>query len=209
MLLSQETSNIPLFRSENILEKYGSAGAVADFLEEIQATNTRFNLVSRETSHPDLVGMAADSLIPFEFIDRPSGRIFDIGPGAGFPSLIILLSFPEVEGILFERTLKKAGFLAGIMRKFNLGGKVIPEDFLGAIKGIPSASFNYGFMKYIRPDQKLLLGAQSLLLPHGQFVYYSHFNHSGDNKMGMHKCRSYQYYLDNSERVRTICVFSR
>ncbi|SYZ71821.1 hypothetical protein TRIP_C10020 [Candidatus Zixiibacteriota bacterium] len=209
MIAHSEPYSLPLFNSEKIIEKYGSIGVVANFLEEIQATNARFNLVSRETTYPDLIQMAADSLIPFEFIEPPAGKIFDIGPGAGFPSLIILLSFPGVEGVLFERTLKKAGFLAGIMRKFGLKGKIIPEDFLEAIKKIPSSEFNYGFMKYVRPDQRLLQGAQSLLLPHGQFIYYSKFAPPSNNKTGLHKCRTHEYYLDNSDRVRTICVFSK
>ncbi len=208
-MTNRASKEIPLFHSAEILEKYTPSGAVSDFLEEIQATNSRFNLVSRETSLPDMVQMAADSLIPLEFLPRPQGKIFDIGPGAGFPSIIILLSFPALEAILFERTMKKAGFLAGILRKFNLKGKVVPEDFLSALGKQPHGSFEYGFMKYVRPDKKLLSGVQSLLTPSGKFVYFSHFDPLSDIKASAPKCHSQKYYLDNSERVRTLCIFSK
>lgn len=69
-----------------------------------------------------------DSLITFQgvpssWLDR-SVRLLDVGSGAGFPGLPVLLSCPSWQGVLLEATRKKAEFLAKAIAELGLSGRV-------------------------------------------------------------------------------------
>jgi len=205
--VSEIKNNIPIFKSPKLIAKYEHSNLVNDYLKEILEYNERVNLVSRETNFAALERLAADSLVPFEFLGPPKGKIFDIGPGAGFPSLVILLAFPEIEGVLFERTHKKAIFLKSIVKKFSLSAGVADSNFVEASKAFPSNSFNFGFMKYVKLHTRILACALTLLNKDGKFIYYSQT--TGDiSHMASINCATRHYYLDDPENLRTISIFS-
>ena len=171
--------------------------------------NRKINLVSRETSFESLFRIAADCLVPFEFMLPPSGRIFDIGPGGGFPSMVLMLTFPGIEGVLFERTKKKAAFLRRMLRLFDLTGEVVDRDFAEAVRGLEPSSFDYGFLKLVTPDRKLVSPAMTLLRSSGRFVYFGDFHSSGIGPAGDFEAARFEYYLDDSEQLRCLSVFSK
>jgi 16S rRNA G527 N7-methylase RsmG len=202
------SKDIPYFSSQAIFNKYDTSGRLSAYLQDIQAYNKKVNLVSRETSFDDLVRIAADCLVPFELQAAPSGKIFDIGAGAGFPSLVLLLGFSGLEGVIFERTGKKALFLESMVRGYKLNAEVISGDFLTVSGNIPSESFDYGFMKYVHIERKILSTALLLLKPFGCFIYYSRSDlFTAEEPEGI-VVRTIPYYLDDQKQVRTISIFS-
>jgi len=56
-----------------------------------------------------------------ELIHTP---FLDIGSGAGFPAIPLVIMKPDLEVILCESTRKKADFLNSLVSELNLGGKV-------------------------------------------------------------------------------------
>lgn len=196
------------FNSHELLAKYEHNGNIRRFLGQVIKYNEKVNLVSRETDFDDLLNLAAECLVPFEFFPSPEGKIFDIGPGGGFPSIIIMLAFPSLEGLLFERTVKKAQFLKAMIKDIGLSALVVADDFLQASKNIQERDFDFGFMKYIRLDPKLLKGALRLLKDDGRFIHYSRMESSLVKKNPDTMIESRAYYLNDCNAVRTLVAFS-
>lgn len=195
------------FDSANIIEKYNIKPKIDEYLDFLLEYNRKINLVSRETSREQLTRIVADCLIPFEFIEPPSGRIFDIGSGGGFPAVVLMLAFPGIEISLIERTTKKAVFLRETIIKFNLPGQVHSENFADLGHQLSKRSFDGGFMKLVKLDDRILRQVFSILKPGGKFVHYS----SADKNIKLPESLSVRhcsYYLDDSKIVRAISIFS-
>jgi len=205
-LHSQKPNKPFYFESRAIISKYGIEKKIDTYLEQILDFNRKINLVSRETSSENLMKIAADSLIPFEFIPKPTGKIFDIGPGAGFPSIVIMLAFPYLKGLLIERTGKKANFLQKTIDRYALNAEVKSINFIEIEHDI-DFSFDFGFMKLVRIDNNILNRALRLLRPEGRFIYYSDINNISLDIHDKIKVQRLDYYLDKSD-LRTITVFS-
>jgi 16S rRNA (guanine527-N7)-methyltransferase len=82
--------------------------------------------------------MYAASAVPVEH-----GRLADVGSGAGFPGLPLKIIRPELQVVLIESNIKKATFLAEVIRDLGLadarvlvsryeelGEEVVPLDFV-------------------------------------------------------------------------------
>jgi len=61
--------------------------------------------------------MYAASTVPVE-----EGRLADVGSGAGFPGLPLKIIRPELQVVLIESNVKKATFLAEVIRDLGLAG---------------------------------------------------------------------------------------
>ncbi len=65
--------------------------------------------------------------------EKLSGRIVDVGSGAGFPGLALKIACPELSGTLLEPSSKKRAFLKEVVRHCNFGDVRISalrgEDF--------------------------------------------------------------------------------
>ncbi len=203
-----DTNQIPLFRSESIIAKYNIEPRLESYFDEILEYNKKVNIVSRDTSRPERLKMAADSLIPFEFIPPPAGRFFDIGSGGGFPSIVILLAFPGLKASLFERTGKKAAFLRDIIGSFDLDAEIIPVNFAEAFPGLPKTSFDFGTMKLVRPDKNIIRGVSRLLKPDGSFLYYARAEHLAKEIPDLKDAAFHSYYLDDIKQLRGLTIIS-
>ncbi len=202
--------SIPLLKSSDILKDFDSRGVIPDFLDFLQETNKKINLVSRETSRVEVERLAADCLVPLALGMALEGRFIDIGSGGGFPAMVLLLVNPEISAVLYERTQKKARFLAEAVKRFNLQAKVIPGDFTSGIRQLDNDSFNFATLKLVTPDKNILFGLAGRLKSGSPLYYY------GDYKRVVSRASSdlfeiiYRpYYLDNSEQLRTLTIFSR
>ncbi len=208
-MINSKNTNSSEFNARSIISKYKIENKIEDYFHEILKYNKKINIVSRETTLDDLLMIAADSLIPFEFMLTPSGKIFDIGPGAGFPSIVVLLAFPDLQGFLIERTKKKTAFLQRVIELLKLKAEIIDANFVEIGSRLALSSFDIGLMKLVRPDMKLLNNAFDLLKPSGKFVYYSDFDETSIKTLPNVQVKKYKYFLDKSNRLRTITVFTR
>ncbi len=53
---------------------------------------------------------------------QPTGRLVDIGAGAGFPGLPLKIAFPRLQVTLIEATGKKAEFCRHVVEALELEG---------------------------------------------------------------------------------------
>ena len=134
--------------------------------------NQKVNLVSRETDLPQFRRLVAEALLPFSQISKSFDSYLDIGSGGGIPAIPLLLSgIAKGEGMLYERTKKKAVALARLLENLEISrAKVVPESFG---ERLANRTFSLITLSYVSLTPMLLESIRSHLSPGGILVYYS------------------------------------
>lgn len=88
---------------------------------ELLAWNQRFNLTAITDREGIAVKHFLDSLTCLLVMRPPArGRVVDVGSGAGFPGLPLMIAQPEIRLTLVEATGKKAEFCRHVVRSLRL-----------------------------------------------------------------------------------------
>jgi len=90
-------------------------------IEHLLESNKQFNLTAIKTAEEVVVKHLLDSWACCSQIGH-SGRLIDIGSGAGFPGLAIKIARPEVAIIMVEAIHKKVGFIEECIQGLKLEG---------------------------------------------------------------------------------------
>lgn len=88
------------------------------------------NKVMNLTAITDKRGMAlkhfADSLSLFGFVSPDEGSsVIDVGTGAGFPGLVLLISRPDIRLTLLDSTKKKLSFISDVLNEIGLSAELL------------------------------------------------------------------------------------
>jgi 16S rRNA (guanine527-N7)-methyltransferase len=106
---------------------------VARYAELLERWSRRHNLV-RYRSRQELVERhLVDSLAAAPFLGE-SGRLLDVGSGAGLPGVPLLAACPGWSGVLLEPRQKRWAFLRLVVRELGLSAEVDRaryQDFVG------------------------------------------------------------------------------
>jgi 16S rRNA (guanine527-N7)-methyltransferase len=89
------------------------------YLQELLEWNKTFNLTGIRDPEDIVIKHFVDSLTPLPYLE-PYGRLLDIGPGAGFPSIPLKIAASELQVQLVEANRKKISFLKHIIRTLKL-----------------------------------------------------------------------------------------
>jgi 16S rRNA (guanine527-N7)-methyltransferase len=89
------------------------------YLATLKKWNKVYNLTAINEDSEIIVKHFLDSLSVNRYIQN-SGRILDVGTGAGFPGLILALFNPEKSFVLVDGVSKKISFLQEMIGKLNL-----------------------------------------------------------------------------------------
>jgi 16S rRNA (guanine527-N7)-methyltransferase len=89
------------------------------YLATLKKWNRVYNLTAINEDTDIIVKHFLDSLSVNQYIQN-SGRILDVGTGAGFPGLILALFNPEKSFVLVDGVSKKISFLQEMIGKLNL-----------------------------------------------------------------------------------------
>jgi 16S rRNA (guanine(527)-N(7))-methyltransferase RsmG len=93
-----------------LLDRFGAATDLTGSLEEEELLR-----------HHVLESLAAASLLP------AAGKLLDVGSGAGFPGVPLLVARPELKGTLLEPRERRWAFLREVIRELGLAAEVIRE----------------------------------------------------------------------------------
>jgi 16S rRNA (guanine527-N7)-methyltransferase len=91
------------------------------YLQELLDWNRTFSLTGIKNSDDIIIKNFIDSLTPLPYLDS-SGRLLDIGSGAGFPSIPLKIASPEFEVQVVEASRKKVSFIKHLIRTLGLQG---------------------------------------------------------------------------------------
>ncbi|MBZ5538972.1 MAG: 16S rRNA (guanine(527)-N(7))-methyltransferase RsmG [Acidobacteriia bacterium] len=113
------------------------------YLKLLLKWNDKVNLTAIRDPLEILHRHFCESMFAAENVPIERGRLADVGSGAGFPGLPLKIMRPELEIFLIESNLKKATFLAEVIRELalvktrvivgryeDLGEELAPLDFV-------------------------------------------------------------------------------
>ncbi len=96
------------------------------YAQMLVETNKSFNLTA--ITEPDNVTVKhfADCLAMFGNVNIPeNARIIDVGTGAGFPGLVLLLTRPDIKITFLDSTKKKLGFIQNVLDETGVSAEVV------------------------------------------------------------------------------------
>jgi len=100
---------------------------LARFLQLVQEVNHQIRLVG-SASIPDLVERhTGESLFLGSLYSFHGQRVVDVGSGAGFPSMVLQIAYPDLTTTFIESDQRKARFLERALRDLDLQGEVRAE----------------------------------------------------------------------------------
>ncbi len=88
--------------------------------------NKKFNLTAITEPSAVAVKHFADSLMLLKYIDVPDGAsVIDVGTGAGFPGVALLIARNDIKLTAIDGTGKKLGFVRMLLEQLGLDAEVV------------------------------------------------------------------------------------
>ena len=94
--------------------------AIQRYMTMLLAWNEKINLTAIRDPVEVLYRHFCESMYAAVALPSLAGRLADVGSGAGFPGLPLKIAFPELDVFLIESNVKKATFLAEVVRELEL-----------------------------------------------------------------------------------------
>ncbi len=93
----------------------------ADYARLLQEWNEKINLTAITATDEIVTKHFADSLSVLPLLNLPEGaKVIDVGTGAGFPGLPLLIARPDLQMTLLDSTQKKLNVLEEILDRLQL-----------------------------------------------------------------------------------------
>jgi 16S rRNA (guanine527-N7)-methyltransferase len=146
------TPSPAVLSAETIQRVLGEYGLRADehqviyiqqYMKILLAWNDKINLTAIRDPLEILHRHFCESMYAAVAVPVENGRLADVGTGAGFPGIPLKIMRPELQTFLIESSIKKATFLAEVLRTIELtdtkvivsryeevGEEVAPLDFV-------------------------------------------------------------------------------
>ena len=121
------------FQKCNIELSQDKADKLLKLYEFLVEYNKNVNLTAITDFEEVVVKHFIDSVLPFSMIDiKENSSFIDVGTGAGFPSIPLMIVRPDLKGTLLEALNKRCGFLEKACELTEVDTKVIhgrAEDY--------------------------------------------------------------------------------
>lgn len=165
-LFNENTAKLGLsFADETISKLDAFAGMLIE-------TNKHMNLTAITSPEDIAVKHFADSLSPLAFVNMNDGdRVIDVGTGAGFPGVPLLIANPAINLTLLDSTAKKLDFIASSLSALGLSAETLhmrAED--AGHKDDMRGSFDYVFSRAVAPLNILCEYCLPFVRPGGKFI---------------------------------------
>ena len=96
------------------------------YARELVSWNEKINLTAITDPDGILIKHFVDSLSIFKYVDFPTGaKVIDVGTGAGFPGIPILIARPDIKLTLLDSTAKKLNVINDILSKLSLEAQIV------------------------------------------------------------------------------------
>jgi 16S rRNA (guanine527-N7)-methyltransferase len=116
---------------------------IQEYIRLLLVWNEKVNLTAIRDPLEILYRHFCESMFVTKVVELGQCRLADIGTGAGFPGLALKILLPEAQVVLVESNIKKATFLAEVVRALGItaakvlvsryeevGDEIAPIDFL-------------------------------------------------------------------------------
>lgn len=143
------------------------------FLELFQIWNRQINLTSIREEEEIVVRHFLDSLSCYRAVKERSGPFLDVGTGAGFPSIPLLLYDPHLQITLLDSSRKKCFFLQEVRRRLHINPRIVQgrvEEF--AHQEQERGNYNMVIARALAPLHQLVELAMPLLIVGGRLLSF-------------------------------------
>ena len=150
---------------------------IQQYIKLLLAWNDKVNLTAIRDPLEILYRHFCESMFAGTSVPIERGRLADVGTGAGFPGLALKILRPGMQVFLVESNIKKATFLAEVIRELGLreaqvlvrryeelGEEIAPLDFVCArAVGEFPAFLNWAHAEHLAAERVVLwIGSQDL-----------------------------------------------
>src|ERR1700676_1234963 len=97
-------------------------GQIQEYIRLLLVWNEKVNLTAIHDPLEILYRHFCESMFAAKVVDLGKCRLADIGTGAGFPGLALKILLPDSQIVLVESNIKKATFLAEVVRALGIKG---------------------------------------------------------------------------------------
>ena len=119
-LLKEESAKIGIELDDIALERLDT------YAEMLIETNKTLNLTAITEPDEVLYKHFIDSLSLLTVVDLKEGaKVIDVGTGAGFPGVVLLIARPDIKITLMDGTNKRLNFIADVLDKINLNAEIL------------------------------------------------------------------------------------
>ncbi len=117
---------------EKTIEKFGLSlddaafSRLDTFAVMLAETNKSFNLTAITEPDEMTVKHFADCLSVFAFVDIPeNSSIIDVGTGAGFPGMVLLLARPDIKMTFLDSLNKRLNFIEDVLKATGVDAETL------------------------------------------------------------------------------------
>ena len=124
---SHPSTNLTATKIEQALGEYGIASTptqteqILSYLKLLSRWNEKVNLTAIRDPLEILHRHFCECMFAGVSVPIEKGRLADVGSGAGFPGLPLKILRPDLQVLLIESNMKKAAFLAEVIRELGMG----------------------------------------------------------------------------------------
>jgi 16S rRNA (guanine527-N7)-methyltransferase len=145
--------------------------AIETYLRLLLAWNRSINLTALEDPLEIVTRHFGESIFAASVFSMRSGRLADVGSGAGFPGMALKIAMPGIDVVLIESNRKKCAFLTEVKGALGLAGVDIIRDRYEKYQVQPHG-FDFMCSRALGNYRNFLRWGKSPLKPRGQVVLW-------------------------------------
>lgn len=144
---------------------------ISAYIDLLTRWNRKISLTSLTDPNEILRFHVGESIFALQFCDFSSGRLADVGSGAGFPGLALKIFRPNLNVVLLEPNLKKCAFLAEVVRTLELKSvEVLSRQFQQS--SIEMYSLQFISSRALAQSHRLISWSKSCLSANGSLILW-------------------------------------
>ncbi|RKZ71018.1 MAG: 16S rRNA (guanine(527)-N(7))-methyltransferase RsmG [Gammaproteobacteria bacterium] len=140
----------------------GAIDKLVVYCELLERWAARHNLVKVSSRQELVTRHILESLTPIERLDE-TGKLVDIGSGAGLPGIPLLCAMDQWSGLLVEPRQKRWAFLSLVVRELGLRARVLRDRY----ETVDEIGFDLVTARAVGGHEDLLSWAAEHLAPEG------------------------------------------
>ena len=145
-LLMKYCDEVGIVLDERALESFDK------YAKMLVETNKVMNLTAITEPDEIVVKHFIDSLELLRFVDIPeSASIIDVGTGAGFPGIPLLIARNDIKLTLLDSLQKRLGFLESVLDECNLGAELVHSRAEDAGNSVLRETFDFAAARAVAP----------------------------------------------------------
>ena len=177
-MTEEATTSLSLAEIANSLAPYITApladpqlAKIAAYLKLLKKWNQTIPLTSIEDDSEIVARHFGESIFAGRFLGLGTGRLADVGSGAGFPGLPLRIVFPSVRVTLIEPNLKKCAFLREVKEVLCLESMEIARSTYENLAS-PPESFDFIASRALGGYRRLLQWSRQALSGDGRVILW-------------------------------------